>query len=342
MRLRHRSRMFAAVGLAMAAAIAIAGCSAPDEEAASSSAAPSAEAGALPVTIEHQFGTTTISEPVSRVAAMGVGDGDTLLALGFQPTAVATFGTPAEAKTAWNKSLWTTDPVALPEASTAFGNEIAKTLATNPQLITAVGADPTQEQYDKLAAAVPTITRPKGSTVWQVPWEDQATEIGKAVGMPEAVAAKIAEAKSHVTDKAAEYPALKGKTAVALTASADGSVSIFGPGDSRQQILESYGLTFPEGLKSAINSGFYGTISAENINLLDQADVIVVLDWEGANDQIKKNANWNRQAFVTQGRTVYINQEVGTAMGVGTVLSIPWIADQTVEPIAAAAGKATT
>ena len=325
----------------MSAAIALAGCSAPDQEESSTASVPTPESGALPATIEHIYGSTTIAKPVTRVAAMGLGDGDTLLALGFQPVAVATFGQPPKAKAAWNSSLWTTDPVVLPDASTAFGDEIAKTLATNPDLITAVGADPTKEQYDNLSKAVNTITRPKGTSAWQVPWDDQATEIGAAVGMPEAVKTKINEAKSHVSGLVAKHPELKGKTGVAITASPDGSISIFGPGDGRQQILESYGLSFPEGLKSAVTNGFYGSISPENISLLDQADVIVALDWQGANDQLKANAAWNRQPFVTSGRMVYINQEVGTVMGVPSVLSIPWIADQAVAQIAGAASKAT-
>ena len=340
---RHRGRRsgVAIAGLALSAAVALAGCSAPADDSASSSA-PAPEAGALPVTIEHNYGSTTISTPVTRVAAMGVGDGDTLLALGFQPVAMAPFGPPAKVRTPWTeKLLGSNEPVSLPEASQQFGNEIAKALSTNPDLITAVGAAPTKEQYDKLAAAVPTITRPTNYPDWQVPWDVQAAEIGRAVGLPHKATETITATKKHVADLAAAHPQLEGKTAVAVSASPDGTISIFGPGDGREQILESYGLTFPEGLKSAVTSGFYGSISAENIGMLNQADVVVVLDWQGANDQLRKNANWTGQPFVTGGRTTYINQEVGTAMGVPTVLSIPWIADQSIAQIADAAGHAS-
>ncbi|MGC5247495.1 ABC transporter substrate-binding protein [Gordonia sp. DT219] len=326
--------------MVLTAAIGLAACSAPAED-HTTPGAPSPESGALPVTIEHNYGSTTISKPVTRVAAMGVGDADTLLALGFRPVAAAPFGSPANVRTPWNEKLLGSDePVALPEASQQFGNEIAKALSTDPDLVTAVGAAPTKEQYAKLAAAVPTITRPANHPDWQVPWDVQATEIGRAVGRPGAVAAKIGETSKHVAGLAAAHPELKDKTAVAVTASPDGTISIFGPGDGRQQILASYGLRFPDGLKSAVTSGFYGSIAPENIGLLNQADVVVVLDWQGANDQIRKNSAWNAQPFVTGGRTVYLDQEVGTAMGVPTVLSIPWIADQSIGRIATAAGRA--
>lgn len=336
-RRRPRSTLAA---VAVAAALGLAACSAPAEE-KSSASAPPPEAGALPVTIDHRYGATTISGPVTRVAAMGLGDSDTLLALGFAPVAVAPFGSPARVRTPWNSALLGPhEPVALPEASTQFGNEIAKALGTTPDLITAVGAAPTKEQYDKLAAAVPTITRPANYADWLVPWDVQATEIGRAVGLPDAAATKIAETKKHVAELIAKHPELQGKTAVAVTASPDGSVSIFGPGDGRPQILESYGLAFPDGLRSSVTSGFYGTLSPETIGLLNEADIVVALDWEGANDRLRTNQNWTGQPFVTGGRTVYLNQEISTAMGVPTVLSIPWIADQSVAQIAAVAAKA--
>ena len=325
------------VALFAAAALGLTACSAPEENDAASPSVV-AEAGALPVTIEHAYGSTTFTTAPTRVAAMGVGDADTLLALGIRPVAVATFGDPPEVKTPWTTDLFGDDnPVALAKAANEFGSDVAKALGTQPDLVTAVGADPTRAQNEQLSSAVPTLVRPKDSQPWLVPWDVQATEIGKAVGQPEAIAEKIDETTGYVDDLIAKHPNLTGKTAVAATASADGSISIFGPGDGRAQALQDYGLAFPEGLKSAVTSGFYGTISAENVGLLNQADIVVMLDWQGANDKVKANQAWNRQTFVTEGRTAYLDQEVGTAMSVPTVLSIPWVADRAVPQIADAA-----
>ena len=65
-------------------------------------------------------------------------------------------------------------------------------------------------------------------------------------------------------------------------------------------------------------------------------------DWSGANAKLKADPTWNRQAYVAQGRTVYLDQQVGSAMSVPTVLTVPWVADQAVAPIAEAAGKRPT
>lgn len=230
----------------------------------------------------------------------------------------------------------------LPNVSAEFGAQIAKALSTNPQLVTAVGAAPTREQYDTLSKAVPTIVRPARYQDWQVPWGVQTTEIGKAVGLPDAASKKIAESKKHVADLVAQHPELKGKTGVVVTGSTDGGVSIYGPGDGRAQMLADYGLSFPESLKPTITSGFYGSISAERLDMLDAADVVVTVDWSGANAKLKADPTWNRQAFVTQGRTVYLDQQVGSAMSVPTVLTVPWVADKAVAPIAEAASKRPT
>ncbi|GAA3701968.1 hypothetical protein GCM10022238_16780 [Gordonia hankookensis] len=42
---------------------------------------------------------------------------------------------------------------------------------------------------------------------------------------------------------------------------------------------------------------------------------------------------------MTQGRAVYLDQQVGGAMSVPTVLTLPWVADQSVGPISEAAKR---
>lgn len=340
---RHLRHALAALAIVTASTMVLVGCSSPDEnQPAAGSSVPAAEPGALPVTIDHKYGSTTISTQPARVAAMGVGDGDTLLALGITPTTIAPFADPTQRSAPWNeKLLGDAKPVILPNVSAEFGAQIAKALSTDPQLVTAVGAAPTREHYDTLSKAVPTIVRPAQYQDWQVPWEVQTLEIGKSVGLPDAASKKISEARQHVEALRAEHPELEAKTGVVVTGSPDGGVSIYGPGDGRAQTLADYGLNFPQALKSTITNGFYGSISAERLDLLDAADVVVVVDWSGANAKLKSDATWNRQRYVTQGRAVYLDQQVGSAMSVPTVLTVPWVADKTIGPISDAARKST-
>ena len=116
----------------------------------------------------------------------------------------------------------------------------------------------------------------------------------------------------------------------------------YGAGDGRGQTLAGYGLTFPPALQPSVTSGFYGDLPAESLNLLDSADVVVAVDWQGSNDQLRRNAAFTSLDVVRSGRVAYLDQEVGTAMSVPTVLTVPWVADQAVAPIAEAAGKRPT
>src|SRR5262245_5356769 len=58
--------------------------------------------GVLPVTVEHKFGTTTITQAPERVVAIGFTDQDPLLALGVVPMAVRYwYGDEADAIFPW-------------------------------------------------------------------------------------------------------------------------------------------------------------------------------------------------------------------------------------------------
>jgi iron complex transport system substrate-binding protein len=338
-RLPHPLRL-AAVAMAATATVAVAACSPPEEDTGASSAAPSAEPGAIPVTVDHKFGATTISTAPKRVAAMGVGDADTLLSLGITPTTIAPFADPTQRSAPWNeKLLGDAQPEILPQAAQDFGGQIAKALGTNPDLVTAIGAAPSQEQYDVLSKAAPTIVGPKQYPNWQIPWDVQTSEIGRAVGLPDAAQAKIDETKGDLADVRKQHPEFEGKTGVVVSGLPTGAVSIFSPEDGRGQTLSDYGFSFPESLKPALTNGFYGEISPENLNLLNDVDVVVAVDWEGANDRLKKDATWSKLPFVAQGRAVYLDQQVGSAMSVPTVLTLPWVAEQSVGPISDAAKK---
>ena len=121
-----------------------------------------------------------------------------------------------------------------------------------------------------------------------------------------------------------------------VTGAPDGTVSIYSGGDGRGQTLAGYGFTFPPALQPALTNGFYGSLSAERLDLLDSADLVVAVDWQGSNDQLRRNAAFTSLDVVRSGRVAYLDQEVGTAMSVPTVLTIPWVAGKALDPITAA------
>lgn len=314
----------------VAALIGATACSSPDED-SDTSATVSAESGALPVTIEQNFGSVTIEKEPTRVAAVGVGDADTLLALGIVPTTMSPFSDP-EAKRVtepWNEELiGDATPVALAEASSNLGAEIPNILATDPDLIVAVNSSVTKEQYDTLSKVAPTILREAQYPDWQVPWQAAATQVGKAVGMPAETQKLISETEQVFTDAQTQHPTIVGKKGAVITNGTDGGVAIYADTDGRGQTLAELGMTFPAELVPTITSGFYGAISTENLNLLNSLDKVVVVDWQGSNDKLKQNAAFMNLDVVKRGGVVWVDQVLGGAMSVPSVLTIPYVVEQ--------------
>lgn len=290
-----------------------------------------AEQGALPVTIEQNYAPVTIEKEPSRVAALGPGDGENLLALGVQPTTMTPFSDPESKRVVepWNSDLLGDHkPVVLGQASSDLGSEIPKALATNPDLIVAVNSQVTREQYDNLSKVAPTVLHEAQYPDWQVPWKASATQIGKAIGMPKKTQDLIDKTDQKFEDAKTQYPNMVGKKSAVIISGPDGSISIYGPGDGRGQMLTNLGQIFPKELESLVTSGFYGTISNENLNLLNNLDQVVAIDWQGSNEQLKNNPVFSNLDIVKRGGAIYLDQQIGSALAVPTLLSIPWAIDQ--------------
>ncbi|PXW33972.1 UNVERIFIED_CONTAM: iron complex transport system substrate-binding protein [Williamsia faeni] len=311
----------------VAALIGATGCSSLDED-GDPSASMTAERGALPVTIEQNFGPVTIEKEPTRVAAVGPGDGDTLLALGIVPTTMSPL-TGSEATRVvqpWNDELiGDTVPVVLPKASSDLNADIPKILATNPDLIVAVNAAVTEEQYNNLSEVAPTVLHEEQYPDGQVPWQAAAMQTGKAVGMPSETKKLIDETEKFFTDAQTEYPGIVGKKGAVITAGTGDGVDIYSDTDERGQTLTDLGMTFPAELAAAITGGLHGEISTENFDLLNSLDKVVAVDWQGSNDRLRQNAAFMNLAVVKRGGVVWVDQVVAAAMAVPTVLTIPYM-----------------
>ena len=331
----HR-RLGAAVAAA-ALVVTVGACSAPDESAPGGSSSVAAEPGAFPVTIEHNYGSTTIDAAPSRIATLGPGDSDILLKLGIVPTTMAPFYDPTNRSvtTPWNEDLLKGQkPEVLTNATSDLAGEVTKVLASNPQLIVAVNNAVTRPVYDNLAKVAGTVVREKQYADWQVPWQAATAEVGKAVGKPAETARIIAETEKQFTDAKAANPQLVGRTSAVVIGSDAGGVYIYGPGDGRGQMLTNLGMTFPASLQPTITDGFYGSISDENLNLLNGLDKLVVVDYAGATDKLKANPAFANLDIVKRGDVVYVDQGLGSAMSVPTVLTIPYVLQRLVPQLA--------
>ena len=181
--LRRRSLPALLVGVALAGA-GLSGCATGSTEAAETpDAATSADAQAFPVTIEHAFGSTEITEEPKRVATLGWSDQDAALALGVVPVGATklTWGGNAQGSSDWFdaalEKVGGEQPVRYDDSDGAPVEEIAK---LDPDVILATNSGITEQEYKKLSKIAPVVAYPEAP--WVTPWQTSLETVGKALG----------------------------------------------------------------------------------------------------------------------------------------------------------------
>ncbi len=143
---------------------------------------PTTAPSAFPVTITHKYGSTTIPSEPQRVIALGYTDQDPILALGVRPLAVRYwFGDPERRAWPWQTAAFgDTQPQVL---TMPFGQlNLEAIAALKPDLIVAVSAGITEDEYARLSQIAPTLAQSNAYVDFGVPWQEQTRVIGQALG----------------------------------------------------------------------------------------------------------------------------------------------------------------
>ena len=209
--LRRRSLPALLVGVALAGA-GLSGCATGSTEAAETpDAATSADAQAFPVTIEHAFGSTEITEEPKRVATLGWSDQDAALALGVVPVGATklTWGGNAQGSSDWFdaalEKVGGEQPVRYDDSDGAPVEEIAK---LDPDVILATNSGITEQEYKKLSKIAPVVAYPEAP--WVTPWQTSLETVGKALGRTSQAEEVAATTQQEIDAAKAEYPQLAG------------------------------------------------------------------------------------------------------------------------------------
>ncbi|AUI58653.1 iron-siderophore ABC transporter substrate-binding protein [Amycolatopsis sp. BJA-103] len=306
--------------------------------AAQNSAGGAVDANAFPTTIEHKYGSTTITQEPKRVVTVGLTEQDALLALGVVPVGVTEW----LGKFPGTIAPWATDKLggaALPEVlKDVDGPQYEKIAALKPDLIIALYSGLTKEQYDKLGQiGVPVVAQPKEYNDYGIPWQEATKKVGQAVGR----STKANELVKGVEDKFAqvrkEHPEFAGKSG--LMASTYEGYFVYGSQDPRSRILESLGFKLPADLDAAIGDKFGKAISAERTDLLDRDALVWLIDTPAKAQEIfGKDALYTGLKVAKEKREILIENEgtYGSAVSFVTVLSLPYVVDRIVPQLAAA------
>lgn len=298
----------------------------------------------FPVTIEHQYGSTTIPAPAQRVVSLGYNDQDPILALGVRPVAVRYwFGNPTHGVWPWaQEALGDAEPAVL---NMPFGELNFETIAAlQPDLIIAISAGISEEEYNTLSQIAPTVAQSSDYVNFGVPWQEQTLVIGRALGKEGLAAELVAETEALFAQARAAYPAFADATAAIASPAGSGQFYFSGPEHERQRFLTSLGFDLPAELAEIAGDAFYGTISAERLDLLDTDVLLWTVYSDEARAEIEADPIYQQLAVAQEGRAIFLDASgegelAGPALVYSSVLSLPVVFDELVPQLAAAVGE---
>ena len=328
----------------IACAMLMTGCSgtATDENKGGSDAQNTS--ASYPITIKHAYGETVIESEPKNVATIAWGNHDVPLALGTVPVGVskANYGKSDEnGLLPWTaekyKELGVEKPVVYDDID---GLDYEAISDSNPDVILAAYSGITQEEYDLLSQIAPVVAYPKNA--WQTLWREQITMDATAMGKKAEGEALVKELDELIKEKTANDTNLKGKTAVFCYFNpADlGKFYIYLPTDPRAAYLTDLGLAFPESISKLGADSFSIEVSAENIDVLKDADILVAYGNDDLLKALQSDALLGTVPAVKNGAVALIEDgSVLSASCTPSALSIPATIDEYLEILGAAASK---
>lgn len=329
-----------------AAALVLSACGSSDDEAAADAPSQDSSSSAeFPITIEHALGTTTIEEAPERVATVAWANHEVPLALGVVPVgmAAANFGD----DDGDGLLPWVTDELEELDAETPVlfdetdGIDFEAVADTEPDLILASYSGLTQEDYDTLSEIAPTVAYPEAP--WSTEWRDMILQSSEAMGMATEGEELVAELEAEITEAVDAHPGLAGKKTMFLTHvdTADLSeVSYYTTQDTRAKFFSDLGLATPASIEEASQESdqFSGTLSAEQVDKLDDVEIIVTYGDEELVKALESDPLLSKMPAVENDAIVLLpNTPLGTAAN-PTPLSISYVLEDYVDMLAKAAG----
>ena len=311
----------------------------------SSSTAPVfAEESAFPVEIDHAYGTTTIEEQPERVVTLFDSNSDAVLALGVAPVGISKVGygnVEENGLLPWTNAAFEKLGVTPNVFDDAEGTDYEAVNAAEPDLVLIPNSGVTEEEYERLSQIAPTV--PYAKIAYATTWEEEAEVTAKALGKEAEGAELIESTKALIAEKLAEHPELEGKTAAFcyIDPSNLSMVYIYMPLDPRAAFLEELGMKVPESITSmAGEEDFSVDLSAENIDLLNDVDVIVCYGDDSLIGELQANELMSTVPAIANGAIATIGDDSDLYMGTyATVLSIPAVIDEYLDLLSEAAAK---
>ncbi|MDV8002789.1 iron-siderophore ABC transporter substrate-binding protein [Rhodococcus sp. IEGM 1408] len=341
-----RSRKIAPFLIASTAALMLSACGSSTEAESTDSAGAAGSSAAYPVVIEHALGTTTIEAAPERVATVAWANHEVPLALGVVPVgmAAANFGDDdGDGMLPWVEEklteLGAQPPVLFDETD---GIDFEAVADTDPDVILAAYSGLTQEDYNTLSEIAPVVAYPEKP--WATSWKDSIRFNSMGLGMAAEGDELIAQLEGEITEAAAAHPQLKGTKTMFMThvdPTDLSTVNFYSAADTRAAFFADLGMATPAAVAEASKGGeFSGSISAEQLDMFDDVEMIVTYGDQKLVDTLKADPLLSQMPAVKNNAIVFLdgNGPQGTAAN-PTPLAISWVLDDYVAQLAEAAGN---
>lgn len=333
----RRSRLLGITAVsALALSLAACATTASQDDATSatdSTASGSSGDGQFPVTIEHVYGTTTISEKPERIATVAWANHEVPLALGVVPVGMskATWGDDdGDGVLPWVEEkleeLGAETPVLFDETD---GIDFAAVADTKPDVILATYSGLTQEEYNTLSKIAPVVAYPE--VAWGTTYQQMIELSSTAIGLKTEGEQLIADLETQVSDALDAHTALDGKKMLfAYIDPTDLSqIGFYTNHDTRPSFLLDLGLPSPEAVVTATDASdaFYAQVSAEEAESFDDVDLIITYGDDSASTIATLQADplLSKIPAVAAGKIAILQNSTPLAASANpSPLSIPW------------------
>ena len=325
-----RTSRLLALGAAAALAVTLTACSSSAPESTASSGGNPASDDAFPVTIEHVYGETTISEKPERVATVAWANHEVPLALGIVPVGMskATWGDDDDnGILPWVEEkideLGGETPVLFDETD---GIDYEAVADTEPDVILAAYSGLTQEEYDTLSKIAPVVAYP--DVAWGTSVDDMIELNATALGLEKEGEALIEDLHADADAALEANSVLKDKKV--LFAYFDPSdlskVGYYTAADTRPGYLHDLGLPLPALVEENEDSDqFYLEVSAEEAQKFDDVDVLVTYGDDETLAALQADPLLSKIPAIAEGRVAILPDATPIAASANpSALSIPW------------------
>ncbi|MEK3937640.1 iron-siderophore ABC transporter substrate-binding protein [Sporosarcina sp. FSL W7-1349] len=299
-----------------------------------------------PITIEHAFGETVIESKPERVVTVQWANHDVALALGVVPVgfSAANYGVQDDSGLLpWTaeklKELGEDQPNIFQDTD---GLDFEAISDANPDVILAAYSGITQEDYDVLSKIAPVVAYP--DSPWSTTWREQVLLNAAGMGMKTEGEQLIKDTETLIQEAASKHPEMQGKKVVWVNFSAKdmSKLHLYTPADPRGAFLIELGMDYPESVTNEITdpSSYSLNVSAENADILNDADIIIGYGDENLYEAVKADPLLGKIPAIQRGSVVFIgNGTPLAASGNPNPLSIAYTMDQYLNLIGEAIDK---